>query len=455
MLGLGSFTVQRFLTGIVHLSADVRPYLVHHMAEIRVFYIWQADRPASCNRDLIRNAAEDACRRITEDNSNKFSITLDEATAGQPGMCDIPNAILEKIEKADIILADLTFVGKTDGGSAPPKLLTNPNVLVELGYAASAKGFERIVAVMNDTYGSPDNQMFDIKRRHAITFTHPEPQGTEQWDGRVIRTDLSSDIEEAIRTILHVVVSPPNIIGAERGQCTACGHVNEDAKDDAHCANCGRKLWEPCVTCNHSNGVWNICCAQCGANLRSGLKEEIHRIEQLKTTMQGPPETMEHQAVLAELGAISRHQHTELSTLAVWAKENISVVQDELMQAETRKAMQCEQAKQLLRDKNYEQAVIVLDVVPCQLRDYETTALLEKARDAHTYELRIAEIQEQLDKRNYEGLGKNLRFLEQRYPDDGHARAHCAGTDRTDWRGHAMQRQGQPPSGHHSARRTS
>ena len=32
-----------------------------------VFYAWQSDRPRKTTRDLIRNAAEGACKRITED----------------------------------------------------------------------------------------------------------------------------------------------------------------------------------------------------------------------------------------------------------------------------------------------------------------------------------------------------------------------------------------------------
>ena len=103
--------------------------------DITVFYAWQSDRPGKVNHYLIRDAARDACERITEDKSNDWTLDLDSDTKGVAGMCDIPNVILKKIKKCDIFLGDLTIVGATPGEH--PKQLPNPNVVIELGYAAS------------------------------------------------------------------------------------------------------------------------------------------------------------------------------------------------------------------------------------------------------------------------------------------------------------------------------
>ena len=109
--------------------------------DITVFYAWQDDRPGKVNRYLIRDAALEACRQITEDIAIGHSLKLDQDTAGRPGMCDIPNTILKKIRDCDILLADLTFVGQseTKSANAKPQLVTNPNVTLELGYAVGSK----------------------------------------------------------------------------------------------------------------------------------------------------------------------------------------------------------------------------------------------------------------------------------------------------------------------------
>ena len=66
-----------------------------------------------------------------------------------------------------MFVADLTFIGKTAQADAnkPDKLLPNPNVLLELGYATAKIGWERVVLVLNTAYGDPDNPMFDLKQQ--------------------------------------------------------------------------------------------------------------------------------------------------------------------------------------------------------------------------------------------------------------------------------------------------
>ncbi len=180
--------------------------------DVTVFYAWQDDRPGKCNRYLIRDAAKDACKRITEDASNDFNVRLDQDTAGRPGMCDIPNTILEKIRECNVLLADLTFVGKTDPASRRDKQISNPNVLMELGYAVGSKaadesdGFERVIGVMNTAYGKPEDQMFDVKRRRPITYKLPETS-----DGTTVRQaekSLSEDLEKALIIIFNEAVKP-------------------------------------------------------------------------------------------------------------------------------------------------------------------------------------------------------------------------------------------------------
>lgn len=179
------------------------------MAET-VFYAWQSDRSQKLHRYLIRDAATAACKRITEDPTNTWELKLDEATLGAPGMCDIPNTILEKISDCSVFLGDLTFVGRLDGGDE--ELTSNPNVLFELGFAAASIGFDRIVGVMNVVHGQPERQMFDVKRRWAVRYEAAESADAQSL--KKIGAGLSKEIEAAIRTILATVGTAQSDEGA-------------------------------------------------------------------------------------------------------------------------------------------------------------------------------------------------------------------------------------------------
>jgi hypothetical protein len=120
--------------------------------KITVFYAWQSDTPGNIGRNFIRKALDDAADRMNSDPSlSGLTIAIDADTEGEVGTPPVTETILRKIGKADIFAPDLTFVAKTDGG----KLIPNPNVMVEYGYALRALSFEAMMPVMNTHYGPP------------------------------------------------------------------------------------------------------------------------------------------------------------------------------------------------------------------------------------------------------------------------------------------------------------
>lgn len=172
--------------------------------EVVVFYAWQSDRPGNVNRHLIRKAAEAACSRITDDATNDWYVRLDSDTKGEAGMCDIPNTILKKIRSSDIFLGDLTLVSDTEGKQA--KLIPNPNVVFELGWAARHLGFGALIGVINEAFGRVDGQIFDIKRRASRTYNTESAKS--QKDRQSVEDKLSQDLEAVIRTTIETVVIP-------------------------------------------------------------------------------------------------------------------------------------------------------------------------------------------------------------------------------------------------------
>ena len=109
------------------------------MRTFTIFYSWQSDRDARSCKNFIRIAADDAARRVGE--RLGVQVLVDADTEGVSGTPPISDTILKKISASDLFLADMTFVGKTE----QEKLLPNPNVMGEYGYALKANGFERIL----------------------------------------------------------------------------------------------------------------------------------------------------------------------------------------------------------------------------------------------------------------------------------------------------------------------
>lgn len=185
--------------------------------DITIFYAWQSDRPNKLNRYLIRDAAKDACERISDDETNDWNVALDSDTKGVAGMCDIPNTILKKIRNSDMFLADLTIVGTTDND--PPKLLPNTNVVIELGYAARHLTFNALIGVMNEAFGKVDGQVFDIKRRDCLKYILSSEATKEQRDK--VRTMLTQQLEAVFRVTIETVVLPNRLRKEARKDETA------------------------------------------------------------------------------------------------------------------------------------------------------------------------------------------------------------------------------------------
>lgn len=92
------------------------------MRKYIVFYAWQSDGPEKVNRAFIRRALDMAAARLSADGSLNVQVQIDADTEGVLGHVPVIDTILEKIERCDAIVPDLTFVAETEEG----KLIPNP-----------------------------------------------------------------------------------------------------------------------------------------------------------------------------------------------------------------------------------------------------------------------------------------------------------------------------------------
>jgi hypothetical protein len=163
-----------------------------------IFYAWQSDSPRSHNRDLIQAALDQVCKELNADPKRRYQIEVTSDTRGVPGLCDIPAEILNKIERADAAVLDLTFVASMDANN---KRCPNPNVLFELGYAFHAIGPSRLICVMNEALGAPADTMFDIAhRRWPIRYTSPADGLTK----KAVIAALADSLKGAIELIVEL-----------------------------------------------------------------------------------------------------------------------------------------------------------------------------------------------------------------------------------------------------------
>ena len=116
-----------------------------------LFYSWQSDSPGQLNRDFIERALLLAIERLKSEAKVEPAdrhLELDKDTENVGGSPPITQTILNKIDVCSAFVADLTFVARSFP-RARKRLVPNPNVLLEYGYALRCHGHLKIVSVMN------------------------------------------------------------------------------------------------------------------------------------------------------------------------------------------------------------------------------------------------------------------------------------------------------------------
>jgi hypothetical protein len=169
-----------------------------------VFYAWQTDRLQRLNRHLIRIALNLAAKDISDDPSTGVQVRIESDTENELGHVPVTDTILRKIAACDAFVPDLTFVAKTEAG----KLVPNPNVMLEYGYALRAKSHSVMIPVMNTAYGPPEQLPFDMGHlRHPLQYHLPVT--AKNAERRAVRKALKEDIERILRLMIDAAPTRP------------------------------------------------------------------------------------------------------------------------------------------------------------------------------------------------------------------------------------------------------
>jgi hypothetical protein len=139
--------------------------------KMKIFYSWQSDSPKSRNHTFIRDALDEACKEINNDDTVTDALRFESSMDGVSGSPEVANTIFKQIDESHVFIADVTLVGEIKKGKDPSKKVYNPNVNLELGYAAGVLGWDRVICVMNEYEHSVDQLPFDVKnRRYPIRY---------------------------------------------------------------------------------------------------------------------------------------------------------------------------------------------------------------------------------------------------------------------------------------------
>jgi hypothetical protein len=136
-----------------------------------IFYAWQAQRPPRANRSLIQSALERAIEALQNEEPD---LELEQDARGTVGASEISATILGKIEACSVFVADVTPVGVLANDRPTP----NPNVMFELGFAWRELTEARVILVLNERFGSPEDLPFDISKRCLVRY-HFDPESGE------------------------------------------------------------------------------------------------------------------------------------------------------------------------------------------------------------------------------------------------------------------------------------
>ncbi len=134
-----------------------------------IFFCWQDHLPKKLHRFLIRDSLDRAISRAQAELPEELECVLrrDEATNDRAGSVDIANTILQKINTSTVVVGDVTSVlTNPEKGLFYP----NPNVMVEIGYAARALGWNRVICLYNESACKAEQLPFDIRHRRVTGF---------------------------------------------------------------------------------------------------------------------------------------------------------------------------------------------------------------------------------------------------------------------------------------------
>ena len=159
--------------------------------KLTIFYSWQSDLPNNTNRGFIEGCLGKSLKTIYKKNNCLSECIIESDSRDESGTPDIVNSIFSKIDRCDIFICDISIINQ----NVSFRKTSNPNVLIELGYASNVIGWENIICVFNDDYGVKEELPFDIRFRKPVGYSTTK-------DKTEAKKKLLSSLERSIQGII-------------------------------------------------------------------------------------------------------------------------------------------------------------------------------------------------------------------------------------------------------------
>ncbi|MEN6292366.1 MAG: hypothetical protein ABFD07_10200, partial [Methanobacterium sp.] len=168
--------------------------------DLSIVFCWQDHLDPRLHRFLIRDALNAAIGRLQSGLPTGADCILrqDSDTLNRGGSVDIANVILKKIRASTIVIGDITPVMTNPVES---RFYPNPNVMIELGYAAKTLGWNRIICLFNKASGIRiEDFPFDVRHRRITSYNCRN----RSEEGQASK-DLQGILYSAIRAVLQEI----------------------------------------------------------------------------------------------------------------------------------------------------------------------------------------------------------------------------------------------------------
>lgn len=134
--------------------------------EPTIFLCYQTEH--SDSSDWLRQTLEDAIAQINR--RSRLPLTLEESNRLSDGPTKLNSTLMRKLRRSLLVVADGTAITQIPG--APPLLMPDPRVCVEVGYALQCKRPEQLLVAQQIRDDMPGHFPFDLPNRNRLVFHH-------------------------------------------------------------------------------------------------------------------------------------------------------------------------------------------------------------------------------------------------------------------------------------------
>lgn len=175
-------------------------------ADKKLFYSWQSDSDERVNKLFQRDVLKMALKGLKKSDP-ELAARLLQDTTGTTGTPEIAGTIFDRIDDSFCVASDISIINPDSDERKTP----NPNVLLELGYAAKSIGWDRIITFFNSHYGKVEDLPFNIRGRRPTVRYELAPNVSDE-ELQKSATHLAQSLQRQIKDILAlkgpVVLSP-------------------------------------------------------------------------------------------------------------------------------------------------------------------------------------------------------------------------------------------------------